>query len=178
MQRTLNLATVFQIVQKIPENYCPCLYLSIGQAWWLNPFMTEAVIIQKMDWFLYDNSLRHESVNECGSKDNSKMHTVSSTNTHHDVKDLVNNEMVKNTKSWISWWRNLTFLRNRKILVLCLRWHILWGYHFVAEVALKEKTEKSIFLWKSCLKLKLTVNEPSMQHLKSSERKVLNLFDF
>ena len=29
----------------------------------------------------------------------SKMHAVSSTNTHHDVKDLVNNEMVKNTKS-------------------------------------------------------------------------------
>ena len=31
-----NLATVLQIVQKIPENYCPCLYLSIGQVWWLN----------------------------------------------------------------------------------------------------------------------------------------------
>ena len=29
----------------------------------------------------------------------SKMHPVSSSNTRHDVKDLVNNEMVKNTKS-------------------------------------------------------------------------------
>ena len=30
-----------------------------------NPFMTEAVIIQKpMDWFLYDNGLRHERVKE------------------------------------------------------------------------------------------------------------------
>ena len=27
----------------------------------LNPFMTEAVI---MEWFLYDNGLRHERVNE------------------------------------------------------------------------------------------------------------------
>ena len=28
-----NLAPVPQIVQKIPENYCPRLYLSIGQVW-------------------------------------------------------------------------------------------------------------------------------------------------
>ena len=26
----------FQIVQKIPESYYSCLYLSIGQVWWLN----------------------------------------------------------------------------------------------------------------------------------------------
>ena len=30
----------------------------------VNPFMTEAVIKQKLDWFLYDNGLRHERVNE------------------------------------------------------------------------------------------------------------------
>ena len=32
----------------------------------INSFMTEAVIIQKlvsMDWFLYDNGLRHKRVN-------------------------------------------------------------------------------------------------------------------
>ena len=29
----------------------------------INPFMTEVVIIQKPDWFLYDNALRHERVN-------------------------------------------------------------------------------------------------------------------
>ena len=30
-----------------------------------------------------------------------------------------------------------TVLRNKKILNLCLRWHILRSYHFVAEVTLK-----------------------------------------
>ena len=30
-----NFARVLQIVQMIPENYCPCLYLSIGQVSWL-----------------------------------------------------------------------------------------------------------------------------------------------
>ena len=27
------LARVPRIVQKIPENYCPCLYLLIGEVW-------------------------------------------------------------------------------------------------------------------------------------------------
>ena len=36
MKRTWNLASVPQIVQKIPENYCPYLYLSTGQVWQLN----------------------------------------------------------------------------------------------------------------------------------------------
>ena len=31
MKRTLNLDPVPQIDQKIWENFCPCLYLSIGQ---------------------------------------------------------------------------------------------------------------------------------------------------
>ena len=31
LKKTWNLAPVFQVVQKIPENDCPCLYLSIGQ---------------------------------------------------------------------------------------------------------------------------------------------------
>ena len=30
------------------------------------------------------------------------MHPVSCTNTHHDVTDLINHGMVKNTKTWIS----------------------------------------------------------------------------
>ena len=29
----------------------------------LNPFMTEAVMKELIDWFLYDNGLRHERVN-------------------------------------------------------------------------------------------------------------------
>ena len=31
-----------------------------------------------------------------------KMHSVSCTNTYHDVTDLVNYGKVKNTKPWIS----------------------------------------------------------------------------
>ena len=52
--------------------------------------------------------------------------------------------MVKNTKTWISWERNIIFLRNKKILNLCLRWHILRSYHFVAEVTLKYLLEIKI----------------------------------
>ena len=46
----------------------------------------------------------------------SKMHPVSYTNIHRDVTDLVNHWMVKNRKSWISWERKITFLRNKKFL--------------------------------------------------------------
>ena len=49
------------------------------------------------------------------------MHPVSCTNTHHDVSDLVNHEMVRNTKTSLSRERNITFLRNKKILNLCLK---------------------------------------------------------
>ena len=33
----------------------------------------------------------------------SKMHDASCINAHHDVTDLVDNGMDKNTKTWISW---------------------------------------------------------------------------
>ena len=65
------------------------------------------------------------------------MDLVSCTNTHHDITDLLNHRMVKNTKAWISWEWNITFLWNKKILNLCLRWHILKSYCFVAEVTFK-----------------------------------------
>ena len=61
--------------------------------------------------------------------------------SHHDVADLVNRRMVKNTKTWIAWERNVNFLQNKKILNLCLslRWHIMtilkfiffWFYIFI-----------------------------------------------
>ena len=63
-----------------------------------------------------------------------KIHPVSCTNTHHDATGLVHHGMVKNTKIWTSWKRNGTFLRNKKILNLCLRWNILKSYRFVEEV--------------------------------------------
>ena len=60
----------------------------------------------------------------------SKMHYVSCTNTHHDVTDLVNHGMTP-------WEWNITFLWNKIIQNLCLRWHILKSYHFVVEVTFK-----------------------------------------
>ena len=63
-----------------------------------------------------------------------KMYPVLCTNTYHDVTDLVNHGMVKNTKTWISWRQKIIFLRNKKILNLCLRWHILRSYRFLVEV--------------------------------------------
>ena len=69
LKRAWNLAPVLQIVQNISKNYCPCLYLSIDQVWWVNEL-----------WF-------------------KRLHTVSCTNTHHDITDLVNHGMVKNTKT-------------------------------------------------------------------------------
>ena len=43
--------------------------------------------------------------------------TVSRTNTHHDVTDLVNLGMIKNIKAWISREQNITFLWNKKYLI-------------------------------------------------------------
>ena len=65
------------------------------------------------------------------------MHHVSCTNTHHDVTDLVNHQMVKNTKTLISREQNIILLSNKKILNLCLRGHIMRNYCFVAEMTFK-----------------------------------------
>ena len=67
----------------------------------------------------------------------SNMRPAPCTNTHHDVTDLANHEMVENTKTWISWEWNIAFLWNKKVLNLCLRWHILGSYHFVVELTFK-----------------------------------------
>ena len=72
------------------------------------------------------------------------MHPVSSTNAPRDVTDLLNHGMVKNTKSWISWERNITFLLNNKVLNLCFRWHILRSYRFAAEVTFKVENKTLI----------------------------------
>ena len=67
----LRLSPSPQTVRKIPENYCPCIYLSIGQVQWVNEMWFKRYI-QK---------------------------GISCTNTHHDVTDLINYGMVKNTKT-------------------------------------------------------------------------------
>ena len=84
---------------------------------------------------VYINQLaKFGDLTSCGSKD-SKMHSVSCTNTH-DIIDLVYLELVQNTRAWISWEWNMTFLWDKKILKLCLNWHILI-YPFLAEVTFK-----------------------------------------
>ena len=85
----------------------------------------------------------------------SKMHLVSCTNTHRDVTDLVNHGMIKNTKPWISWERNIIFLWNKKILNLCSRWHILRSHRFVAEVTFKLNNWKLVSVLKN---IKTTTN--------------------
>ena len=107
LKRTLNLAPVLQIFQKILENYCSWLYLLIGQVWWLNELWFRRYI-QK--WAL--------------------SHVIILIMVTH----LVNHGMVENTKNLISWEWNIAFLRNKKILNLFFRWHILGSYRSVAEV--------------------------------------------
>ena len=64
----------------------------------------------------------------------SKIHPACANDTYHNVTDLVNDGIIKNTKTWVSWGQNISFLQNKKILSLCLRWHILRSYHFVEEL--------------------------------------------
>ena len=35
----------------------------------------------------------------------------------HDVTDLVSYELVKNTKTWLSWERNINFIEKKKFLI-------------------------------------------------------------
>ena len=111
---TWNLAPVLQIFQKIPENYCPRLYLSIGQVWWLT---------------------------ELSQKMYSKMHPVSSTNTHHNITDLV---WLKIQKLQFLKTEHI-FLQNQKIN-LCLRWQIFGSYRFLVEVTFKVKVKNADFI--------------------------------
>ena len=90
------------------ENYCTCLYLQIDQVWCFNELFFKRFF--------------------------KKTYLVSCTNSHHDVTDLENCEMVKKAKTWISWERNITFPQNKKIVNLCSRWYILRSYHFVADI--------------------------------------------
>ena len=73
-------------------------YLWIGQVWWLNKLWFKSYIKQ--------------------------MHPVLRTNTYHDVTDLVNDWMLRNTKIWISWERKIT--TTKKKFLICTVDDILW----------------------------------------------------
>ena len=70
--------------------------------------------------------------------------------------------MVKNTKTWMSWERNIIFLRNKKILNLCVRWLILRSYHFVAEVTFN-MLQESILWWKIIYAFHFYTNSRKLQ---------------
>ena len=58
-------------------------------------------------------------------------------NTYHDVTDSVDLGMLKNAKSRKSSEPKVTFLQNKTILNLCLKWFISRNYCSVAEVTFK-----------------------------------------
>ena len=60
------------------------------------------------------------------------MHRVSCSNSHHDVPDLINHRMDILRMEY-------TFLKNEKIINLCLKQHILRSCRFVAEVTFKPR---------------------------------------
>ena len=72
----------------------------------------------------------------CGSKDIFK-NAVLCTNAHHDITDLVNHAMVRNTKIWIPSKWSIIFLQNKIIFNLGLNWRIFRSYCFEAEVNFK-----------------------------------------
>ena len=117
MKKAWNLGLVLQIVQKISEKICPCLYLSIDQVSWVNEL-----------WF-------KGYIQKCPMS-----HVLILIMTSQIWWIIV----VKN-ETWISWERNITFLWNKKTLYLCLRWHIFRSYHFAAEVTFKLTEETLVF---------------------------------
>ena len=61
------------------------------------------------------------------------MYPIFCTNTYHDVTDLVNYGMGKNTKTWISRERNINFLWNKKPM---LHMDTLRNYRLVVVVTI------------------------------------------
>ena len=108
LKRTLNLAPVSQILQKITENYCPWLYLSADQVWWLHDV-----------WF-------KRYIQKC-----TLSHVLILIVTSLIWKIMESLKIQKLEE------RNIIFLRNKKILNLRFRWHILRSYGFVAEVTFR-----------------------------------------
>ena len=138
LKRAWNLVIFLQIVQKISGKYFPCLYLSIDQVWWVNELRFQCIFRNQ----------------KC---------TLSRVLIL--IMKLYSSWRHRFSKSWDSWkYKNLkiskteiSFPWNKKILNLCLRWHILKSYHFVAEVTFN--------LNQSLLTFLLYVGQTWMTHL-------------
>ena len=108
------------------------------KAWNLSPVLQIIQKFQKNIALVYIYQLtKFSGLMSCVQKIYSKMSHVPCPNIHHDITDLVNYRIIKNTKTWISWEWNITFLWNKKIICLCLGWYIFRSYHSVANVTRK-----------------------------------------
>ena len=68
---------------------------------------------------------------------------------------------LKIKKNWISWERNIIFLRNKKNLNLSFRWQILRSYRFVAEVTFNASDLLHIFIFYHNLRNALKLHKMS-----------------
>ena len=118
LKRTWNLVPVLQIVQMIPENYCPWLYLSISHVWWLNEL-----------WF---KSYIHKYT---------LSHVLTIIVTRHRYGKSWDGWKYKN----LNILRTEIKKKWKKILNLCLRWNILRSHHFVTEVTFN--SVRNILSW-------------------------------
>ena len=110
LKRTWNLASVVQTIQKIPEKYCPCLYLAIEYFWWVNEVKFKRYIRKCTQLHVLIPIRRHRFGKSWNGK---KCKNLNILRTEH------------------------AFLRNKKVLNLYLRWHISRSYRFGAEVTFK-----------------------------------------
>ena len=92
LKKAWNLAPVLQILQKISEKYCPCLYLSIDQVWLVNDL-----------WF-------KRYVEKCTLPHVLILIMMSQIY-------MENQEIVKNTKTRICQKQNITFFETKKFLM-------------------------------------------------------------
>ena len=77
------------------------------------------------------------------------MHPISCTNTHHDVTDLANHEMIKNKKLEYLEKGNITFQRNKRILKLGKNSCIFYHHQQFSIISIQGymNAEPSQYLW-------------------------------
>ena len=122
MKRVWNLSQSSKSFKRLLK-LISLLYLSTGQVWWLNEL-----------WF-------KRYIQKC-----TLSHVLILIMTS---KIWLSHGMVKNTKTWISWELNTTFLKSKKIFNLCLRLNILGSlfeiqFHSLHAPMHKEKNDKSV----------------------------------
>ena len=118
MKRTWNLAPVLQIIGRFQKSFCSSLYLLVGHVWWL--WCSSKYILQFKIYIMQF-----------------KIYIQKCTVFHLLILIIMSYRMFKgifkNTKTWISW-----------EFSMCLKWHILRNYHFVAEITFMNWIQKTL----------------------------------